>query len=266
MVPRTIANVKDFGATGDGITDDTIYVQNAIDALVNGGTDSNGVPYGPGGGVLYFPYGVYRLVPPEYAGYTNKVSPQINVELNAAIWTSGSNITLQGDGAGSIIHQDGNSNGWEERPWCIPFCFSFGTIIGASPSDPVANKLGQYPEFNTGNILVKDLTFRGNVSPKLMPLDIGGVQNAVRGIGAFIAFVGSPRCFARDIRIVNCIFEDANKGTAVCPLWVDDIQFENCTFRACKDFIIGNNVRAAANRNIDLGDDNELMNLSQDGP
>jgi len=44
-------NVKSFGATGDGTTDDSAAISAAIDA-------ANGV----GGGTVYFPYGTYRLL------------------------------------------------------------------------------------------------------------------------------------------------------------------------------------------------------------
>ena len=43
-------SVKDFGAVGDGVTDDTDFIQNAIDAV-----GANG------GGSLYFPAGTYRI-------------------------------------------------------------------------------------------------------------------------------------------------------------------------------------------------------------
>ncbi len=46
----TVYQVKDFGAKGDGITDDTKAIQSAIDHLVDNG-----------GGTLYFPNGRYRL-------------------------------------------------------------------------------------------------------------------------------------------------------------------------------------------------------------
>ena len=43
-------NVRDFGAKGDGVTDDTAAIQTAIHFL-------------PGGGRLYFPEGVYSVLP-----------------------------------------------------------------------------------------------------------------------------------------------------------------------------------------------------------
>lgn len=44
-------NVKSFGATGDGTTDDSAAINAAIDAATN-----------VGGGTVYFPYGTYRLL------------------------------------------------------------------------------------------------------------------------------------------------------------------------------------------------------------
>lgn len=48
---QEMVSVRDFGAKGDGITDDTAAIQAAIDYLAASGT---------GGGVLYFPAGRYR--------------------------------------------------------------------------------------------------------------------------------------------------------------------------------------------------------------
>ncbi len=66
---------SDYGATGDGSTDDTVAVAAAIDACV-----------AAGGGVVYFPQGNYNLLTWPTAG-----------DSYAA------NVTLLGDGVGSII-------------------------------------------------------------------------------------------------------------------------------------------------------------------
>lgn len=48
MTSGAMINVLDFGAVGDGVTDDTVAIQTAIDNVVTGGT-------------IYFPIGKYKL-------------------------------------------------------------------------------------------------------------------------------------------------------------------------------------------------------------
>lgn len=52
-VKQITVNVKDFGAKGDGVTDDIVSIQKAIDTLVNGGE-------------VYFPIGKYKISKPIY--------------------------------------------------------------------------------------------------------------------------------------------------------------------------------------------------------
>jgi hypothetical protein len=68
-------SVKDFGATGDGTTNDTVAIQAAIDSLT------------ATGGVLYFPFGTY------------KIARTVGTNDHWGIKVTGSNITLIGDGA-----------------------------------------------------------------------------------------------------------------------------------------------------------------------
>lgn len=66
-------SVKDFGAVGDGVTNDTTAIQNALDYV-----------YNAGGGRVYVPAGTYKTLLPL-------------IVL--------SNVTFEGDGAGSVIYQ-----------------------------------------------------------------------------------------------------------------------------------------------------------------
>lgn len=78
VVPRTyqskmrdVVSAKDFGAVGDGVTDDSGAIQNAVDSLITAG-----------GGTLYFPSGDYRF----------------NSAVTAAITQQNENYVFCGDG------------------------------------------------------------------------------------------------------------------------------------------------------------------------
>jgi len=88
---RTVLNklmdtisVKDFGATGDGVTDDATAINAAIAALP------------ATGGAVYFPRGVYFVS-----------TSNIN---HACLWVNKDNVTFFGDGAGSIIETTNNQH------------------------------------------------------------------------------------------------------------------------------------------------------------
>jgi Pectate lyase superfamily protein/Right handed beta helix region len=57
-----VSNVKDFGALGDGITDDTQRVQLALDSVQHSG-----------GGTVFFPVGIYRITVPLVIASSNTV-------------------------------------------------------------------------------------------------------------------------------------------------------------------------------------------------
>ena len=68
-------SVKDFGATGDGATNDTVAIQAAIDSLT------------ATGGVLYFPFGTY------------KIARTVGTNDHWGVKVTGSNITIVGANA-----------------------------------------------------------------------------------------------------------------------------------------------------------------------
>lgn len=74
MIANAAVNVKDYGATGDGTTNDTTAIQAAIDAVTSGG-------------VVYFPAGTYRIA--RTAGTDDRWGVKI----------TNSNVTLRGDHA-----------------------------------------------------------------------------------------------------------------------------------------------------------------------
>ena len=72
---RKTVDVKDFGATGDGVTNDTVAIQNAIDSLA------------ATGGVVHFPPGLYRI------------ARNVGTNDRWGIKITSSNIALKGDQA-----------------------------------------------------------------------------------------------------------------------------------------------------------------------
>jgi hypothetical protein len=73
---QTILNVKDYGAVGDGVTNDTTAIQNAINAAQSLGTGGRGID-------VYFPAGVYYI--------------------NATLTVLQDNVRLIGAGRGSTV-------------------------------------------------------------------------------------------------------------------------------------------------------------------
>ena len=79
-------SVKDFGAVGDGVHDDTSNIQDAIDSFPGQGSPT-WIPW-----VLYFPPGTYKVTSPIY----------INDQYGGAVFGYGA--TLKGYFDGPVIH------------------------------------------------------------------------------------------------------------------------------------------------------------------
>ena len=76
-------NVMDFGAVGDGVTDDTSAIQAAIDACRTAG-----------GGVVYLPPGTYQLVHRLLAVYGDDLAYCLTVPSNVTIKGAGAHATI----------------------------------------------------------------------------------------------------------------------------------------------------------------------------
>jgi hypothetical protein len=86
MIDKISINVRDYGATGDGTTDDAPAIQNAIDAAG-----------AAGGGVVYFPPGTYRVAT-VYSQHGGTVTGVPNDDRQFLV-IGYDNIRLVGDGA-----------------------------------------------------------------------------------------------------------------------------------------------------------------------
>jgi hypothetical protein len=88
MIDGAPVNVKDFGAVGDGVTDDANAVQAALDFIKSAGSGS-----------LYFPSGVY-LLDTKAATISDAVA-----EINSV-----QHLTISGEGYSSVIRVSDNLN------------------------------------------------------------------------------------------------------------------------------------------------------------
>jgi hypothetical protein len=106
---REIISVKDFGAVGDGVTDDTAAIQAAVDAVG-----------AAGGGTVYFPAGTYSVVNgnPSAGGWDSQI----------AIWVKTDNVHLVGAGVGATIIKLANNG----NAHVVKFGSRSGTIITVS--------------------------------------------------------------------------------------------------------------------------------------
>jgi hypothetical protein len=91
---QSVVSVKDFGATGDGTTDDTTAIQAAVDAVG-----------AAGGGTVFFPAGTYLVSNgnPGAASWDNEV----------AIWVTDNEVYLRGAGVGATkikLKDSGNAH------------------------------------------------------------------------------------------------------------------------------------------------------------
>jgi hypothetical protein len=214
-------NVKDWGAVGNGTTDDRAAIQAAADFLVGTGA----------GGVLYFPNGTYLCKrdpllgpPPQYGNdIDGNSSVRFPSRINAGLTVA--NITLEGESLAAVIQQD--------DVYTVPIYFAF-------PDQP-----------NQGNVTIRNLKFKGNTSAATIAA-AATVGNG--GAGSLLGFqVFSPSFnLARKIRIENCLFEDGNKFSAVFLSSLEDVLVDGCSFVHFKDYFIATAVTVATTGNITL--------------
>lgn len=81
-ITTPVVNVRNYGATGNGTTDDTVAIQAAMTFLATSGTT---------GGTLYFPSGTYK--------YTSR--------LQFGVAASQRNVRITGDGVSSVLKPTG---------------------------------------------------------------------------------------------------------------------------------------------------------------
>lgn len=164
MIDGAFVNIIDFGATGDGVTNDTAAIQAAATALTQGQ-------------ILYFPAGQYVIGQIIFDG-----------KSNIGVSAYGARFTLSGNNAGFVV-----------KGVCNNIYVSGGTITGdgvnrdATPSTAqigwmFGNEAGAYVQ----NVFVQDVIVdAANIGFKFAPGTGGGAGNP--------NYVKIQRCQAKDI-------------------------------------------------------------------
>lgn len=186
-------SVKDFGATGDGVTNDTTAIQTAIDALSSNST-------------LVFPAGVYKINQIIFDGLSN-----------LTVTAYGARFLLTGDNAGFLV-----------KGACAGIYVQGGTLVGdgvnrdASPSTAqvgwlFGNETGAYVQ----NIFVQDVivdnanigfkfaagtgTGSGNANNvKISRCQAKDIVGTVGGVGYGFQFSQAPNSTISDCQAINC--------------------------------------------------------------
>jgi hypothetical protein len=197
--PLPFVNVKDFGAKGDGVTDDTAAIQAAFDAVWHGTSP------GTSGGTVWLPSGTYLI------------SLYINIQSTQNV--SGGGVTILGAGAPMSA---GDNNG-------------VGTTILSSNTTGHPGDNVQAAFMSGGNaygLTVRGILFKGNVgSPPQIPASQLTTNTHINGTtGLFLgynhsalidscAFEGfSVGCYIINSNVVlaNCRFDNnQNVGLAI---------------------------------------------------
>ena len=103
----SITNVKDFGAIGDGITDDYTSFSNAINATKNGD-------------IIIVPYGNYLLSKNPYNVSNNVISTDPDVYTQWRKWIIATGTTFTGAGLGDVETGNGTFNStFSTNPWLV---------------------------------------------------------------------------------------------------------------------------------------------------
>ena len=103
----SITNVKDFGAIGDGITDDYTSFSNAINATKNGD-------------IIIVPYGNYLLSKNPYNVSNNVSSTDPNDYTQWRKWIISTGTTFTGAGLGDVETGNGTFNStFSTNPWLV---------------------------------------------------------------------------------------------------------------------------------------------------
>lgn len=129
MIDGAVANVRDFGAVGDGVADDTAAIQAAIDSVNKLGT-------------VFFPKGTYKITDTLTIVY-NDLWQAVNL-LGVG---SASKLDWRGGNGKTMLYIRGISgSGWYSKQYIEKLQFYGNAFVGDPYSNITAIQLGETPQ------------------------------------------------------------------------------------------------------------------------
>jgi len=241
-IPSLGINVRDYGATGDGVTDDTAALVSAANALVSGQE-------------LFFPKGTYLI---SHSGFSDFTSVYGNIVCS---FTGKDDISIVGDQAtiklvdhdiatygGLMMFRFENCNGiifngfhfdmsyinYKDSSSFYPFC---GAVLMLNAS----YASGQNPEDLCGDIIISECTFKlfhplGGYGKTSNPY-LGDPNNAWKLFTVFLSGPNQavdPEDQARNITIRDCILKKGHNGYGFWVWATSNAVFDNLS---SEDFV-----------------------------
>lgn len=242
-VLRTWVDVKSFGAAGNGVSDDTVAIQSAINSIRTVG------------GVVHIPAGIYYINSAPICLYSDMTldmdnsavllrGPDINHilyiynESSAVGYTGATNITIRG----GIIDENPNLS---SNHTAVNTSHAFNVRI-ENMLFRNASGTWHYIEVNsTSHIIISGCTFLGGDNSEDIQLD------AANGSGNYGQNDGTV---CRDVEIVGCYFDSGahpaignHSAAAHTDIRIHDCVFHNSNTRGAIDW-------AATAQNVDVYD------------
>ena len=248
--PARGINVRDYGAKGDGTTDDTAALVSAASALVSGQE-------------LFFQKGTYLISHSGFSDFTSVygntvcsftgkddisiVGDQVTIKLvDHDIATYGGLIMFRFENCNGIIfngfHFDMSYINYKNSSSFYPFC---GAVLMVNASAAT----GQNPEDLCGDIIISDCTFKlfhplGGYGKTSNPY-LGDPNNAWKLFTVFLSGPNqavNPEDQARNITIRDCILKKGHNGYGFWVWATSNAVFDNLS---SEDFVSKHSILTA---------------------